>query len=42
MMLDFVLEADSLGKLSKVLDLRSRGAEIQLLTESEFLELFDN
>ena len=30
------------GKLKKVIDLREKGAEIRLLTELEFLELFEN
>ncbi len=30
------------GKLKKVIDLREKGAEIRLLTEVEFLELFEN
>jgi DNA polymerase-3 subunit epsilon len=30
------------GKLKKVIDLRDKGAEIRLLTEIEFLELFEN
>lgn len=30
------------GKLKKVLDLREKGAEIRLITELEFLELFEN
>jgi DNA polymerase-3 subunit epsilon len=34
--------AELSGKLQKVLDLRATGADIELLTESEFLELFEN
>jgi DNA polymerase-3 subunit epsilon len=30
------------GKLKKVIDLREKGAEIRLITELEFLELFEN
>jgi DNA polymerase-3 subunit epsilon len=34
--------AEISGKLRKVLDLRASGADIELLTESEFLQLFEN
>ncbi len=30
------------GKLKKVIDLREKGADIRLITEQEFLELFEN
>ena len=30
------------GKLKKVIDLREKGADIRLITELEFLELFEN
>lgn len=30
------------GKLQKVIDLRSKGVDVRLITEAEFLELFEN